>query len=77
MPETSKNRYAKPKNRKKPTTQTQKHDDADMTQQTPEIAFIHTLKDRILTSSDRNFLQFPEQKNSTIKKKRDIKNLHE
>lgn len=37
------------------------------TQQTPEIASIHTpLQGRILVSSDRNFLKFPEQMNSTI-----------
>jgi len=31
------------------------------TQQTPEIAFIHTPKGRILISSDRNFLKYKKQ----------------
>jgi hypothetical protein len=45
------------------------HDDANATQQTPEIAFIHTPKGRILTSSDHNFLEFSELMNGIIKKR--------
>jgi hypothetical protein len=41
------------------------------TQQTPEIAFIHTPKGRILISLERNFLEFSELMNNIIKKKRD------
>ena len=39
------------------------------TQQTPEIAFIHTPKGRILISSDRNFLKSQKHMNPSIKER--------